>query len=359
VRILSNSDIEQVLTAEECLDTLQTAYRELLQGKGANRPRNHTYFPVKDERYPGFGYRFKSQEGGNISSGVWALRITSDLAGVETLPSGVQRRRLIPAAPGDRYVGLVTLYSLKTLEPLAILHDSFVQKMRVGATSALGIREMSNENATVAGMFGSGWQAESHLETLLLVRPLIEEVRVYSPTAEHRETFAKTWSARTGRRIVAVDNPRDAVTGCQIVTTATATMEPCFDGSWVEPGTHITSITNPDGTATRRELDDATFDRADRIVVLSREQVHHDKQYDILGPVERGRLAWDDIRELGEVLLGEAPGRDSEQDVTIFANNTGMGVQFAAVCARALQLAEERDLGHVVPTDWFLEETSP
>lgn len=359
MRILSNEDVQQVLTAQECLDTLRTAYQELSSGKGANRPRNHTYFPVADERYPGFRYRFKSQEGGNVSSGVWALRITSDIAGVETLPSGVQRRRLIPAAPGRRYVGLVTLYSLTTLEPLAMLHDSFIQKMRVGATSALGIREMARENVTVAGMFGSGWQAQAHLEMLLIVRPSIEEVRVFSPTAEHREEFARTWSERTGRKIVAVDHPRDAVAGCQVVTCATAAMDPCFDGGWIEPGTHVTAITSPDGTATRRELDDATFDRADRIVVLSREQVHHDKQFDILGPVERGRLKWEDIHELGEVLLGSAPGRESADEVTIFANNTGMGVQFAAVCARALKLAEERGLGHEVPTDWLLEETSP
>jgi ornithine cyclodeaminase len=248
---------------------------------------------------------------------------------------------------------------MTTLEPLAMMHDSFIQKMRVGATSALGIRELASEDVTVAGMFGSGWQAQAHLECLLLVRPSIEEVRVYSPTAEHREAFARTWSERTGRKIVAVDHPRDAVAGCRIITAATATMDPCFDGAWLEPGTHVTAITSPDGTANRRELDDATFDRAGRIVVLSREQVHHDKQDDILGPVHRGRLTFDDIRELGEVLLGVAPGRGSADDITVFANNTGMGIQFAAVCARALQLAEERGLGHEVPTDWFLEETSP
>lgn len=359
MRILSNADIEQVLTPEETIDALETAYKELSSGKGANRPRNHTYFPVEDPRYPGFRYRFKSQEGGNVSSGVWALRITSDIAGVEKLPNGVSRRRLIPAAPGGRYVGLVTLYSMTTLEPLAILHDSFIQKMRVGATSALGIRKMSNEDTKVAGMFGSGWQAEAHLECLLMVRPEVEEVRVFSPTAEHRNHFAKVWSERTGRRIVAVENRRDAVEGCGIVTCATAAMDPCFDGAWVEDGTHITAITSPDGTATRRELDDATFDRADRIVVLSREQVHHDKQFDILGPVERGRLAWEDIAELGDILLDQGPARARHEDVTIFANNTGMGIQFAAVCARALKLAQERELGHVVPTDWFLEETSP
>lgn len=359
MRILSNADVEQVLTIDECLTALETAYVELATGKAANRPRNHTYFPVEDPRFPGFRYRFKSQEGGTVSSGVWALRITSDIAGVETLANGVKRRRLKPAAPGGRYVGLVTLYSMTTLEPLAILHDSFIQKMRVGATSALGIRELANKDVRVAGMFGSGWQAQAHLEALLTVRPEIEEVRVYSPTPEHRESFAAEWSARTGRRIVAVDEPRGAVAGCQVVTTATAAMDPCFDGEWLEPGTHVTAITSPDGTATRRELDDTTFDRADRIVVLSREQVHHDKQFDILGPVERGRLAWDDIREIGEVLAGQAPGRGSADEITVFANNTGMGLQFAAVCARALELAERRNLGHIVPTDWFLEETSP
>lgn len=359
MRILSNADIEQVLTAGECLSALEQAYVELTTGKAANRPRNHTYFPVEDPRFPGFRYRFKSQEGGTVSSGVWALRITSDIAGVETLANGVQRRRLKPAAPGGRYVGLVTLYSMTTLEPLAILHDSFIQKMRVGATSALGIRELANKDVRVAGMFGSGWQAESHLECLLAVRPDIEEIRVYSPTPEHRKRFAETWTSRTGKRVVAVDEPRGAVEGCQVVTTATAAMDPCFDGTLLEAGTHVTAITSPDGTAMRRELDDMTFDRANRIVVLSREQVHHDKQFDILGPVERGRLAWDDIRELGEVLAGQAPGRGSADDITVFANNTGMGLQFAAVCARVLALAEERDLGHVVPTDWFLEETSP
>lgn len=359
MRILSNADVEQLLSAQDVIDVLEEAYRELATDRGANRPRNHTYFPVEDERHPGFRFRFKSQEGGNLSSGVWGTRITSDMVGVETLPTGEQRRRLLPVAPGGRYVGLVTLYSLTDLAPLAIMHDSVIQKYRVGATSALGIREMSNPDVKVAGMFGAGWQAAAHLETLFLVRPSIEEVRVYSPTKQRREQFAAEWSERTGKRIIAVDHPRDAVQGCRIVTAATAAMDPVFDGNWLEPGTHVTCITSPDGTATRRELDDTTFDRADRIVVFSREQVHHDKQVDILGPVEKGRIAWEDIHEIGDVLEDPTPARTSADDITIFANNTGMGIQFAAVGSRILQLAEERDLGHVIPTEWFLEDTTP
>ena len=359
MRILSNEDVEQLLTPAECLDALETAYKELSSGLGANRPRNHTYFPVEDERFPGFRFRFKSQEGGSLSSGVWATRITSDMAGVEALPGGVKRRRLLPVAPGGKFCGLITLFSLKELAPIATIHDSVVQKYRVGATSALGIRELSNPDAKVAGLFGSGWQAQAHLECLLLVRPGLEEIRIYSPTQTNREAFARNWSARIRKRVVAVDHPRDAVRGCQIITCATATMDPCFDGAWLEPGTHVTCITNPDGTAKRRELDDTTFDRADVLAVLSKEQIHHDNQFDILGPVTRGFKRPEDIHELGDHLLGRAPGRTSKEQITVFANNTGMGIQFAAVGARVLARAEEKGIGRVIPTDWFLESTTP
>jgi alanine dehydrogenase len=357
--ILTNDDVEKVLTMEDCLESLELAYKELVSGKATNRPRNHTYFPVEDKRYPGFRFRFKSQEGGNVSSGVWALRITSDIAGVEKLAGGIERRRLIPAAPGKRYVGLVTLYSLKSIEPLAIMHDSVVQKWRVAATSALGMREMAPPEPRVAGLFGSGWQAEAHLYTMLHVRPSVEEVRVYSPTVEHRERFARVQSEKTGKRITAVDERRKAVEGCQLVTCATAAFDPCFDGAWLEPGTHVTCITSPDGTAMRRELDDATFDRAAKIAVTSVVQIEHDNQIDIMGPVKRGRIAFEDISEIGDLLLGRAKGRISPDDITIFANNTGMGLQFAAVCARVLERARAQGLGHEVPTDWFLEDTTP
>jgi len=359
MRILSNADVEQLLSADDVIDALEVAYRELAQNRGHNRPRNHTYFPVEDERYPGFRFRFKSQEGGNISSGFWGTRITSDMVGVETLPTGETRRRLLPVAPGGRYVGLVTLFSLTELAPMAIIHDSVIQKYRVGATTALGIREMAREDVTVAGMFGAGWQAAAHIETLLLVRPQIEEIRIFSPTRERREKFAADWATKTGRNVIAVDDPKEAVTGCDIVTAATAAMDPVFDGNWIEPGTHVSCITNPDGTAMRRELDDTTFDRADRIVVFSREQVHHDSQYDILGPVERGLKKWEDIRELGDILVDPAPARANDDDITVFANNTGMGIQFAAVGAKILELAEQQNLGHVIPTEWFTEDTTP
>jgi len=357
--VLSNEDVERLFSLQECLEPLEVAYKELAAGEAANRERTHTYFPVEDARHPGFRFRFKSQEGGNVSSGVWALRITSDIVGVETLAGGVQRRRLLPAAPGNRYVGLVTLYSMSTLEPLCIVHDSVLQKWRVAATSALGINKLARKDVKLAGLFGSGWQAEAHVQALVHIRPDLEEIRAYSPTKENREKFAREQSEITGHKIVAVESPRDAVDGCDIVTCATAAMEPCFDGAWLKPGVHVTSITSPDGTAMRRELDDTTFDRADKIVVTSKEQIYHDKQVDILGPVEKGRISFDDIASIGDLLNGSSKGRQSDEDITVFANNTGMGLQFAAVASRVYEKAKEQGAGHDVPTDWFLEETTP
>ncbi|HZD42325.1 MAG TPA: ornithine cyclodeaminase family protein, partial [Terriglobales bacterium] len=233
------------------------------------------------------------------------------------------------------------------------------QKLRVGATSAMGIRELANPGVKVTGLFGSGWQAEAHLRYLMMVRPEVEEVRVYSPTPAHRKAFAKTWSEKLGKRIIAVDHPRDAVEGCQIVTCATATMEPCFDGDWLEPGTHVTAITSPDRTTVRREMDARTLERADLLIVLSKEQIEYDHQIDLMEPVKKGLKTWDEIGELGDLLIGLFPGRSRKDQITIFANNTGMGIQFAAVGARALALAEAQGLGREVPTEWFLEETTP
>jgi len=223
----------------------------------------------------------------------------------------------------------------------------------------MGIRELANPGARVSGLFGSGWQAEAHLRYLVMVQPQIEEVRVYSPTPAHRKSFAREWSDKLGKRIIAVDHPKDAVEGCQIVTCATATMDACFDGNWLEPGTHVTAITSPDRTTVRRELDGTTLERADVMVVLSKEQIEYDRQIDLMEPVQKGLKTWDDIGELGDLLIGRFPGRSSKDQITLFANNTGMGIQFAAVGARTLALAEAKGLGREVPTEWFVEETTP
>ena len=86
-------------------------------------------------------------------------------------------------------MGLVQLFSLETGEPLAIIQDGFLQKARVGGTSALGVKYLARKDAKVLGLFGSGLQAGAHIEAISKVRQL-EKVKIYSPNEEHRQGFA-------------------------------------------------------------------------------------------------------------------------------------------------------------------------
>jgi alanine dehydrogenase len=79
--LLSNEEVERALVAEEAIAATECICRELAEGKAVNRPRSQTYMPVESREHPGFRYRMKTQEGSGVSSGVWALRITSDMAG--------------------------------------------------------------------------------------------------------------------------------------------------------------------------------------------------------------------------------------------------------------------------------------
>ncbi len=358
VTVLNNAEVESLLTMETCLVAIEEAYTDLGLGKAINRPRSHTYFPAGSKRWPGFNYRFKSQEGGIEKSGVWALRITSDMAGFSVLAGGVKRRRLIPAASGERYVGLVFLFDMETTEPLAIIQDSFIQKMRVGATSGVGVKYLAREDSHVLGLFGSGWQAEAHLDAICRLRD-IRHAKVYSPTPEHRRRFAESMARKLSLDVRPVDRSDEVVRGSDIVMAATATVDPVFDGNLVEPGMHIGCIVASDKTQKRRELDDQAIAKCDVVIVTSREQARYDEQPDIYGAVQKGILSWDRVFELGELLVGQAPGRGDPNEVTLFNNNVGMGIQFAALGAKILKLAEDAGLGRKIPTDWFLEETSP
>src|SRR5213075_543019 len=102
----------------------------------------------------------------------------------------------IPAA-GGRFLGLVLLFSLENGSLLSILPDGIIQRLRVGASSALATRSMARPDARTVGLVGAGAQEDSQLLGLSAVRDL-ERVRVFSPTRERRQSFAADMQARLG-----------------------------------------------------------------------------------------------------------------------------------------------------------------
>jgi ornithine cyclodeaminase/alanine dehydrogenase-like protein (mu-crystallin family) len=355
--LLSNDDVEKALTPQDAITATETIYRELAEGKAINRPRSQTYMPVESKDNPGFKYRFKSQEGSGVESGVWALRITSDMAGF-SFTNGVKRRRILPVATGNRFCGLVILFDLERIEPIAIMPDGVIQKVRVAALSVVGAKYLSPEKPKVLGLFGSGWQASAHLE-FLCSEYAFEKVRVYSPNQQHCREFCAHWTAKLGREIECVESSRKVVEGSDFVQAATAAWDAVFDGHLVEKGMYVASIGGSDASNKRREIDDETIRRADLYVVHSKEVARLDQSPDVWEVAQNGIKAWDSIGEVQDLVAGKIKGRTSPAEVTVFNNNTGAGTQFAAVGAAVLKRARAMGLGREIPTEWFLEDVSP
>jgi alanine dehydrogenase len=313
--------------------------------------------PVESKQNPGFRYRFKSQEGSGVDSGVWALRITSDMAGF-SYSAGVKRRRILPVAAGNRYCGLVILFDLERIEPIAIMPDGVIQKVRVAALSVVGAKYLAPDKPKVLGLFGSGWQAGAHLE-FLCAQFSFEKVKVYSPNHEHCREFCQKMSRQLEREIDAVDTPREAVEGSDFIQAATAAWDPVFDGHWVEKGMYVASIGGSDASNKRREIDDETIRRAGLYAVHSKEVARLDQSPDVWEVAQKGIMSWESIVEVQDLVAGNIKGRTSADQITVFNNNTGAGTQFAAVGAAVLKRARSMGLGREVPTEWFLEDVSP
>jgi ornithine cyclodeaminase/alanine dehydrogenase-like protein (mu-crystallin family) len=355
--LLTNEEVEKALTPADTITATESVYRELAEGAALNRPRSQVYLPVESKGNPGFRYRFKSQEGGSAGTGVWALRITSDMAG-HSFTAGVKRRRILPVATGNRYCGLVILFDIERIEPIAIMPDGVIQKMRVAALSAVGAKYLARQRPRVLGLFGSGWQAGAHLEYLCSMFQF-EEIKVFSPNEDHRRTFAEEMSRKLDRRIIAAQSARETVEGSDFIQAATASWDAVFDGHWVEKGMYVASIGGSDASNKRREIDDETIRRADLYIVHSKEVARLDQSPDIWEAAQKGIKPWDSIHEIQDLLAGKVAGRTSENQITLFNNNTGAGTQFAALGSAVLKRAREMGLGRELPTEWFLESVSP
>src|SRR3989338_5361667 len=343
VLVLKNQQIEGLVPMAEAIEGSEQAFRELGQGIAKTAPRARLRVPWKD----GVQYFFNNIMGLVPGMKSMALRIDSSFS-KEVQVEGSRRR----VYPGD-FVGLVFLFHMDTCELLAIMDDHVISTMRVGATSGVATKYLAKKEAKIMGLLGSGEQALTQLTAALAVRPL-EKVKVYSPTRENREKFAREMSAECKTEIAPVASAEGAIRGSDIVTAATNTVEPVVVGRWLEEGAHVNSIVGGDGYLPRRELDDEAIKRAGLIVVGYKAQIFLDRQAEFAERIERGMVKPDDLHELAELLTGKCRGRKSEKEITLFKNNTGMGIQFAATARKIYEKARQKGIGTELPLELFM-----
>lgn len=345
---INASEAAQVLTMRRCIAAMQAAFAEEALGAAVSHPRQRYRVP-RETKLGESGYMANIIAGAVPSLKVAALRYDSAIVAEREVYGRV---RLDWLYPSRRSWGFVILFSLETGEPLALIQDFTLSPIRVGATTGVAVRALARKDASRVGLFGSGNEARRNLEAICLVRD-VEQVKVYSPNQAHRERFAEEMSEQLGVPIRPVGTPEEVVEDADVVMCATSSSEPVFDGKWLRPGQVIVTIANTDMVHRRTEADDTTMLRSDLIVLNSKATLVSNRQRELLDLIEAGKIGWDKVAELGDVVTGRHPGRTSDEQIIYYKSNTGVGIQFAAVGAIIYEECRARGLGREVPTEWF------
>ena len=345
--LIRPNEVRGIVSMDEAIEAVQMGFREWGSNPQINAPRRRIHVPS--------GVRVSVHQGGVPGAGVTGLmthcewvRPLSDYQEYPRLNHPVSV--LYDAVEGELkgiIVGEITCSELPD--------NVAVTGLRTAATSAVGTDIVARKDAERVGILGSAGQARNHLVALAKIRK-IKEVKVYSRRAENCRKFAAEMSPLQGFDVRPVSSAEEAVRDVDIILTATNSSVPVFDGRWLAPGVHVTTIVGSNvglvqggfTKAKRREIDDTTLQRSDVITIASVQQAIQDEQGDIFDPVQKGIIRWDEVIEIGAILAGKKEGRTKAEQITLFKNNAGQGVADVALGALVLKKAEERGLGQLL-----------
>jgi ornithine cyclodeaminase/alanine dehydrogenase-like protein (mu-crystallin family) len=309
VLVLSEHDVAELLTMEECIAVMEDALEALARGEVHNPLRQ----AIRATGAPGLLGLMPAWRKSPDEPAYYALKE------VCVFPEN-------PARGLDTHLGAVILHSGDTGAPLAFINASAVTAIRTAAVSAVATKLLAREDAGVLAILGAGVQAASHLQAIPLVRN-ISEVRVYSRTREKAQRLGGT----------VVDSAEEAVRGADIIVTATSSRDPVLRREWVAAGSHINAVGS--SIASARELDVELVTGASLFV--DRRESTQNESGDYLAAVSQGAT----IRaEIGELLTGAAQGRTSREEITLF-KSLGLAIEDLAAAAFLYEKAQRDHRG--------------
>jgi ornithine cyclodeaminase/alanine dehydrogenase-like protein (mu-crystallin family) len=320
VLIVNQEEVRQLLPMAECIEAMAEALKTLARGDVILPLRPVMRLPDPANAL----ILMPAYVGSPAALGLKVITIFPGNAGTEF----------------DSHPGVVMLFDTEHGQPLAIMDASEITAIRTAAVSGVATRLLAREDAGDLALLGSGVQARTHLEAMLAVRS-VRRVRVWSRTPERVRAFVESASRRHGIPVEAAGSAREAVAGADLICTATAAAEPVLLGEWIAAGAHINAVGS--SIATTRELDTAAVLRA-RLYVDRRESTVNEAG-DFLIPKNEGALGDDHIRgELGELLLGTAPGRTTADEVTLF-KSLGLAIEDVAAARHIYAKAQQEGAG--------------
>lgn len=308
-RLLTRADLETLLTPEECLASVEAAFRAYGEGS-VGKPQSL---------------------GLHADAGTFHIKAAmADVLAVKVNANFPQnpRQHGLPTIQG-----LLVVMDLERGVPLAILDSAWVTTQRTAAATALAASHLARERAAAMTIVGCGTQGRGTLQFLRLVRSLHT---VYAFDADRQ--VARRFAAEM--HVEAVDDLGEAIAKSDIVVTCTTARAPFLDARHLHPGLFIAAVgaDNPE----KQELTPALL-RESRVVVDILDQAA--TMGDLHHALEAGALTRADVHaELAEVLCGRAPGRRSDDEVFVF-DSTGTALQDVALASLAHSRASVRGLG--------------
>lgn len=356
VRIINNEEVARIVGVKDCFEPLETALCELGRGNAASVRRHDVLSEVPQIDALN---SFKSMSGVVPALDAACLRVDSDLLRLPSGDKNVRREKLTQSQERSIRIGkengLLMLYRLSTGELLAICTDGEIQRLRVGVTSALAVKYLANPGWVDVGILGSGYQAETQLMALAALNPQ-SRFKVFSSNRSHLIEFVSKMQRDSGCLVDAVAEPDQVAREVDVLVSSTNTLVPVIKSEWLRPGLHINCIK-------KQEVDLSVLDRCTKVVVGSSGDTVHivvgELRHRNLNETKQGWWKdpdhlWEDYPFFAEVVAGQIPGRESKSDITCYLGH-GTAIQFAAVAMLVYHLAEQADVGYLVPSERFLQ----
>ena len=307
---ITEEEVGNLLDMRSALEAVEEVLRQQAEGRATNRPRRRVALR---------GSMLNVMYAGAPEIGALGLKAYT------------------VARAGARFYTM--LFDPESGELLSIMQSDKLGQLRTGAASGVATRHLAREDADSLGLYGAGWQAESQLEAIAAVKKL-SRVVVHTRTEESRKAFAEKMSDRLGMEIETTHAPEEPAVQ-DIVVTSTSSKEPVLLGEWLKPGTHVNATGS--NFLFKSEIDRYVVNRASLVTIDSREELGLEAG-SLLQPFETGVVIPEAVRELGQVIAGQVPGRQAPEDITLFASQ-GIPLEDLAVARLVYDRAVEEGVG--------------
>jgi ornithine cyclodeaminase/alanine dehydrogenase-like protein (mu-crystallin family) len=321
ILILNHQQVTHLLAMEDCISVMQDVLARMARGQ--------MFQPLRTAAVP------KGAQGllGMMPSYKHGERPLFGLKAVCIFPEN--------SAKGlDIHQGGVLLFSGETGQLLSLMDASAITSIRTAAVSAVATRLLARQDASDLAIVGAGVQARAHLIAMSLARKL-RGVRIASLHLSTARAFVDEMGPLVEFPIEAVASIEEAVTGADLIVTATTSREPVLKREWISPGAHLNVV----GSSVKRdrEVDAATMAAA-RLFVDRRESTLNEAG-EYLFAVQEGAIGPEHIlAEIGELLTGEKQGRTSPSDITLF-KSLGLAIEDLASAEYLYDKAREMGAG--------------